>query len=164
MKTGLTKYNNKNEFNSKKFKSEENKFSQYKFTSGWITLIMITIIFIAVSLIGIYVTKLIWHHSLSIAAAVSFCLNVFWLISRQKFNLKIRWTFLKYYRKLKLDNIIFLGSQTKEDFAYNHVDSEEEFSEFLDEKIKRSKLAFWISFIFYTIVLIVFIFVTIFVK
>lgn len=164
MKTGLKQYTNNENKNNKNVKKAENKFKQYKYTSGWVALAIISIVYVVISLIGIYVTKLVWYNSLSIASGVCFCLNVFWLISRQKFNLKIRWTILKYYRKLKLDNIVFFGSQNKEDFAYNHVENEEEFSEFLDEKIQRSKIAFWLSFTFYGLLLVAFIFVAIFVK
>lgn len=154
MKIGQKKYGDSIE------KINDVKDNNLKYHSGIIPLIFYLIIFIAVSLLTIFALKKAWYDGLMIASVISFSLNIFWLISRQKIGMKLKFEIKKISKKIKFDYILFNNPNDKK-YVENNIDTFEDYEEYFDNKVKYTKLYFWISFILHLGLLISFIIISI---
>lgn len=94
-------------------------------------------------------------YCLAVAFTVGFLLNVVWLISRQLFSLKIKYTSRKMMEILTFKNQRRKRNLTFSTLAVNNINSFYDYQKFCEMKKLTTSLVFWISFIIYTICFIV---------
>lgn len=168
LKTGQTVYVNKDEIDSKK--SNVNKkvyrnIREGKYPTGIFPFVIIWIIFIACMLIycltlnpvkeidsegnvtGVvnYVPRK-WQDGLWISSGITLCLNFFWLIGRQNFNINVRYGMKRISHKLRFDYFKLNEPRNDDDYSINRVTNINEYKDYLNERTLRTKLLFWISF------------------
>lgn len=181
MKTGLKKYNIKV---TRKNKSEPIDFETLKYDYGITTFVFILIVYAIVLTLGLTlkspqkivdsnttpkiildlvkntnqttnVLALKWQDAFLIANVAGVCLNGFWFLSRVKIGLNSKFKMLKYIKKLKIDHLIFLNQDYRNELAINNIENEVEYEIYFDIKKNKSRIMFYFSLSLFLVLLII---------
>lgn len=145
----------------KNHSSSKLKITDYRYPKGYLPVISILIVEIVILLVGFLVSSktqyegengpvtvelLRWYEVVLIAFVVGFCLQLVWLILRQRFGLQSKYNLSKWKDQLTLKTYRDKKNLVNYDLAANNIKSYEEYVAFCEKRHLTSRLIFWISF------------------
>ncbi|MDE5553285.1 MAG: hypothetical protein K2I67_01945 [Malacoplasma sp.] len=176
---GYKKYSNDSESKLNTTEKINNqKVKEVRYPHGYFTVLFISLITIGVFLLNYFLNwitvdvvasqgsqEVIGQETINVQRSVTYCLavaftvgfllNVVWLISRQLFSLKIKYTSRKMMEILTFKNQRKKRNLTFSTLAVNNINSFYDYQKFCEMKKLTTSLVFWISFTIYTICFIV---------
>lgn len=176
---GYKKYSNDSESKLNTVEEINNqKVKKVRYPHGYFTVLFISLITIGVFLLNYFLNwitvdvvasegsqEVIGQETINVQRSVAYCLavaftvgfllNVVWLISRQLFSLKIKYTSRKMMEILTFKNQRRKRNLTFSTLAVNNINSFYDYQKFCEMKKLTTSLVFWISFTIYTICFIV---------
>ena len=167
IKTGQTFYSlsNEDKLGVNNLKKETVDIRYGKYPNGWFPFCFITLVFIVITIFGICLSTLVtWKDFLVISSGISFCLAVSWWVLRQGFNLNTRWNLKKLSLQFKINRLKITEPYRNADYSINNVTNLEEYSIYLKERNKRSKIFFLLTISLYGILFITFIIISLTIK
>ncbi|MEF9985147.1 MAG: hypothetical protein RSA87_01370 [Malacoplasma sp.] len=153
LKLGISRYTLST---SIKTDSKNKDINYGKYPNGLFPFIFLLVVWAVISVIAIFVSQRNWKDALSISSSITFILNIVWWILRQNFNSRTRYSLRVYGEKLRINRLKITEPFNNPEYAINKIDDHESYKEYLNERVKRTSLFFWISLAVHFVLFIIF--------